>query len=55
MQNGFLISRLDRIPDESEKDVSVTENGWNFKVLEISGNVIRKVEITREKTGESGE
>lgn len=53
--NGFLISRLDRIPDESEKDVSVTENGWNFKVLEISGNVIRKVEITREKTGESGE
>ena len=47
--NGFLISKLDRIPDEAEQDVNVNDSGWNFKVLEISGNVIRKVEITRDK------
>lgn len=44
--NGFLISKLDRIPEEGESPEVVNE-GLLFKVLEISENVIRKVEITR--------
>ena len=44
--NGFLIYKLDRIPDENETEV-VISHGLCFRILEVSGNVIRKVEITR--------
>ncbi len=44
--NGFLIYKLDRIPDEDDTEV-VISHGLCFRILEVSGNVIRKVEITR--------
>lgn len=46
--NGFLISILDRIPYEDES-CEIHAYGYTFKVLEVAGNVIRKVEITRYK------
>lgn len=44
--NGYLISKLDRIPEENEQ-IEVLSDGFRFKVLEVSGNVIRKVEIEK--------
>lgn len=44
--NGFLISKLNRIPEENEKE-EVTACGYHFKILEVTQNVVRKVMITR--------
>ena len=44
--NGFLISKLGRIASEKETEVIVAY-GFSFKILEVTGNVIRKVEITK--------
>lgn len=44
--NGFLISKLGRIASENETEVIETY-GFSFKILEVTGNVIRKVEITK--------
>lgn len=44
--NGYLISMLDRIPDENEQPELETDD-FIFKILEVSGNVIRKVQIIR--------
>ncbi|MCD7835821.1 MAG: hemolysin family protein [Lachnospiraceae bacterium] len=50
--NGYLISKLDRIPEEYE-EFDVDCDGYNFKILEVSGKVITKVLVTRlpENTG----
>ena len=45
--NGFLISMLNRIPEENEEE-EVSANGYHFKILEVSQNVVRKVCITKE-------
>ena len=45
--NGYLISKLDRIPEEDEK-TQIISDGFKFKILEVSGNVIRKVEIVKD-------
>ena len=45
--NGFLISQLNRIPYEDETE-EVSANGYHFKILEVSQNVVRKVCITKE-------
>ena len=50
--NGYLISKLDRIPDDDEKAV-VKSDGLVFKITEVSGNVIRKVEITRDEQAQT--
>ena len=44
--NGFLISKLNRIPEEDEKE-EVSQGGYHFRILEVFQNVVRKVEITR--------
>lgn len=44
--NGYLISKLDRIPEESE-DFDVDCDGYNFKILEVSNKMITKVLVTR--------
>lgn len=44
--NGFLISKLGRIASENEAEV-IEAYGFSFKILEVTGNVIRKVEITK--------
>ncbi len=52
--NGYLISLLNRIPGEDEK-LEITSDGCVFRILEVSGNVIRRVEIVREKAEETDE
>lgn len=46
--NGYLISLLNRIPEENET-AEITADGYVFRILEVSGNVIRRVEVLREK------
>ena len=43
---GFLISKLGIIASENETEV-IEAYGFSFKILEVTGNVIRKVEITK--------
>ena len=44
--NGFLISKMDRIPREDEQ-FEVEYQGYNFKVMTVKSNVIQTVLVTR--------
>ncbi len=45
--NGFLISRLDRIPSEEETDYPpVEENGYRYEILKVKGKLIDSVRVT---------
>ena len=44
--NGFLISRLDRIPEPDEQ-FDVDYRGYNFKILEVENKMIQRVQVTR--------
>lgn len=44
--NGFLISKMDKIPSEDEEfDVDV--DGYNFKILSVENKMIHRVLVTR--------
>lgn len=51
--NGFLISKMDRIPKEDE-DFDVDVDGYNFKILSVENKMIHSVLVTRLKQEESG-
>ena len=40
--NGYLISKLDRIP-ESDEDFDVTVDGYNFKILSVQNHMVTSV------------
>lgn len=44
--NGFLISRIDRIPNEDER-ISVNAYGYCFKILTVENKIIQKVQVTK--------
>ena len=44
--NGFLISRLEHIPEEGE-DFNMDYAGYNFKILTVDNNMIQSVLVTR--------
>jgi len=44
--NGFLISRMDKIPDEDE-EFETDMDGWHFKVLSVRNKIIENVLVTR--------
>ena len=44
--NGYLIYRLDRIPEEDE-DTVIEENGYSFQILEVENKTIKWVKVTR--------
>lgn len=44
--NGYLISRLDRIPDEDE-DSEVEIDGYTFKIVKVEKNVIQSVLVRK--------
>lgn len=54
--NGFLISKLDRIPEQDEQ-FEVRVDGYHFKILSVEHNVIQSVQVTKlpEKTAEPEE
>lgn len=43
--NGFLISKLDRIPQEDE-DSEVEYGGFTFKIISVENKMIRSVRVT---------
>lgn len=46
--NGFMISRLDKIPEEDEEfDINV--GGYNFKILSVENKMIQSVLVTKMK------
>ncbi len=44
--NGFIVSRIDRIPEEGEV-YSIREFGWLFEVLKVENKMVRTVRVTR--------
>ncbi|MCM1064882.1 MAG: hemolysin family protein [Eubacterium sp.] len=44
--NGFLISRLDRIPEPDEQ-FDVDYKGYNFKILSVENKMIKSVLVTK--------
>ena len=44
--NGFMISKLDRIPEEGE-DTELQIDGYRFKILKDENNVIQSVLVTK--------
>lgn len=44
--NGYIISQLDRIPDEDES-FEVQIDGYNFKIVKVEKNVIQSVLVTK--------
>lgn len=44
--NGFLISKMEKIPDKKEK-FDITFKGYNFKVLEVDHNMVTQVLVTK--------
>ena len=44
--NGYLISKLDRIPNEDETP-EVQSCGYNFKIMNVEKNVIQSVLVTK--------
>lgn len=52
--NGFLISKLDKIPEENE-DFDIDVDGYNFKILSVENKMIQSVLVTKIKPPESEE
>lgn len=50
--NGFLISKLDRIPEEDE-DIELEIEGYIFKILKVEKNVIQSVLVTKATVDET--
>ncbi|MDD2972416.1 MAG: hemolysin family protein [Lachnospiraceae bacterium] len=44
--NGFLISKMDKIPDENEQ-FEITVDGYRFKVLSVENKMIHTVLVTK--------
>ena len=43
--NGFLISRLDKIP-EPDEEFDVDYGGFNFRILKVENKMIQSVKVT---------
>lgn len=52
--NGFMISRLDRIPEEDE-EFDIDYQGYNFKILSVEHKMIQSVLVTRLSDGDIAE
>ena len=50
--NGFLISKMDKIPDEGEQ-FDITVDGYNFKILSVANKMIQSVLVTKQKEKET--
>ncbi len=44
--NGFLIARLDKIP-EPDEEFDVDYSGFNFKILSVENKMIKSVLVTK--------
>lgn len=46
--NGFLISKMERIPTEKDR-FSITVDDYNFKVIEVENKMIKKVVVAKQQ------
>ena len=46
--NGYLISKMERIPTEKDR-FSITVEGYNFKVIEVENKMIKKVVVAKQQ------
>ena len=44
--NGFLVYRLDKVPDEDEHS-EIIEKGYSFQILSVANKIIDKVKVTK--------
>lgn len=44
--NGFLVYRLDKVPDEDEHS-EILEKGYSFQILSVANKIIDKVKVTK--------
>lgn len=44
--NGYLISKMDKIPDKKERFETLVD-GYNFKVIEVDHNMVSQVLVTK--------
>ncbi|SFP43380.1 CBS domain-containing protein [Butyrivibrio proteoclasticus] len=51
--NGYLISKLDRIP-ESDEEFDTSVEGYNFKILSVQNHMIQSVLMTKLPEKETG-
>ncbi|MDE7247622.1 MAG: HlyC/CorC family transporter, partial [Lachnospiraceae bacterium] len=49
--NGFVISRLEHIPEEGE-DFEFDYGGYTFRIMEVKDHMIQAVSATRKKAEE---
>ena len=52
--NGFLISKLDKIPEKNE-DFDIDVEGYNFRILSVENKMIQSVLVTKIKQQEPEE
>ena len=50
--NGYIISKLEKIPEENE-EFEIDCEGYNFKILTVSNKMIQTVLVTKIKTDET--
>lgn len=55
--NGYLISQMDKIPDEDDEGISVAVGNYEFKILTVENRMIKSVLVTKlpEKDKPAGE
>ncbi|NLL79153.1 MAG: HlyC/CorC family transporter [Clostridiales bacterium] len=53
--NGFLISKMDKIPETDDEQFEVTVAGHDFKVLSVENKMIKTVLVTRHTGAENPE
>ncbi len=55
--NGFMISKMDKIPDEEDEDFSIDVDGYHFKIMQVKNRMIKSVLVKKlpEKKSEDEE
>ena len=46
--NGYLISKMERIPSEKDR-FSITVDGYKFKVIEVENKMVKKVVVVKQQ------
>lgn len=52
--NGYLVYRLDRIPEDDEHSI-IKEQGYSFQIMEVENKTIKWVKVTRLPETEDGD
>ena len=45
--NGFMISKMDKIPEKEDEDFSIDVDGYHIKILQVKNRMIKSVLVTK--------